>query len=121
MPKSEKDITNRETSNANLKPGRRKGSKNKSTLFKQAMKEGFENLLELEGVNVFKAVVEQAKEGNMAAAKLILDRVMPVADQAGTKGAGTTQVVINVEGMQATVGVMDEQPITDIEFEEVDD
>ena len=73
--------------------GRPKGVKNKTTLFKEAMREGFENLLEKEGKKVFLAVVEKAKDGDMTAAKLILDRIVPVADvQKGNSGGAPTVI-----------------------------
>lgn len=59
--------------------GRPKGVKNKTTLFKEAMNQGFEALLEKEGKKVFEAVVKKAIEGDMSAAKLIFDRILPTA------------------------------------------
>lgn len=86
--------------------GRPPGSRNKTTLFKEAMREGFENKLEKDGMRVFDAVVQKAIEGDMAAAKMIMDRVVPVQEQSsGVKGAGN--IVINVSGMEAKIGVMD--------------
>jgi len=79
---------------SNLK-GRLPGVKNKSTLFKEAMKEGFEKLLEKESKKVFIAVVEKAKEGDMTAAKMILDRVVPV----------TKAVDINASDVKAGMGI----------------
>ena len=105
--KISKELTSRETSNNNLKAGRPKGSRNKTTLFKEAMKEGFESLLETEGKKVFEAVVAKAKDGDMTAAKLILDRVIPVADSQQGKGSGRTEVVINVQGMEANITAID--------------
>ena len=131
MSNSTKELSNREVSNKNLKAGRPKGAKNKTTLFKEAMRNGFESLLETEGEKVFRAVVDKAlgeivrgkdgkplldEEGNpvrqgadMTAAKLIMDRVMPVADVTGAKASGNMQVVINVDSMttEPTITVMD--------------
>ena len=92
-------------------PGRPLGSKNKTTLFKEAMKEGFENLLEKEGKAVFMAVVEKAKDGDMSAAKMILDRVVPVTKAVdhtidGVSGKGG--VTINIEKLVASTGKIDE-------------
>lgn len=88
------------------KGGRPPGSLNKTTLFKEAMREGFENKLEKDGMRVFDAVVQKAIEGDMAAAKMIMDRVVPVQEQSsGVKGAGN--IVINVSGMEAKIGVME--------------
>ena len=51
--------------------GRQKGSRNKLTLLA-------ESLLEEDAGAVFRKVISKAKGGDMAAARLILDRVMPV-------------------------------------------
>ena len=109
MSNSTKELSNREVSNKNLKAGRPKGAKNKTTLFKEAMRNGFESLLETEGEKVFRAVVDKALDGDMTAAKLIMDRVMPVADVTGAKASGNMQVVINVDSMttEPTITVME--------------
>jgi len=57
--------------------GRPKGMKNKATIFKEVIREGFEKRLLKDGMRVIDAVVEQAIEGNMQAAKLLLDRILP--------------------------------------------
>ena len=106
--KKEKELTSRQKSNKNLSPGRPKGAKNKTTLFKEAMKGHFEELLEREGEKVFLACVQKAKEGDTTAMKLIMDRIIPVADVTGVKGNGQTQVVINVEGMGTNITLADE-------------
>ena len=100
--------------------GRPPGAKNKTTLFKEAMRDGFENLLEKEGKKVFLAVVEKAKAGDMTAAKLILDRIVPVADVQSSGGGDSGKVVINISGIQGSVEVMDSKDIEDAEYEEVE-
>ena len=115
-----------EASMANLsRAGRPKGAKNKTTLFKEAMRDGFESKLEKYGQKVLQACVDKAIEGDTAAMKMILDRIVPVADLTDVKGSGTTQVVINVQGMEAKVDLMDGsttpvQDTLDAEFEELD-
>ena len=52
-------------------PGRAKGSRNKATIT-------LEKLMADDGVDVVKAVVDKAKNGNMQAARLVLDRIVPV-------------------------------------------
>lgn len=118
--------------------GRVEGTKNKSTLFKQAMKEGFEELLEKEGPKVFMAVVQRAigkrskdedtgellfdekgnpmyEGGSDVAAKMILDRIVPIADVEKTD-LNKFQISINVTGMNPKVEVMD---ALDADFEEI--
>lgn len=67
----------KEEATARLPKGRPKGAKNKTTLFKEAMRGGFEKLLMEKGEKVFNAVVDRAIAGDMAAAKLVLDRILP--------------------------------------------
>ncbi len=52
-------------------PGRAEGSRNKATI-------ALEKMLADDGAGVVKAVIEKAKDGDMAAARLVLDRVIPV-------------------------------------------
>ena len=59
--------------------GRPKGAKNKTTIFKEVIREGFEERLLVEGMNVLDAVISKAKEGDMTAAKLLLDRILPTS------------------------------------------
>jgi hypothetical protein len=51
--------------------GRKKGSKNRATVFLDAMNDGDVDA-------IVKAVIDKAKKGDLAACKLVLDRVMPV-------------------------------------------
>lgn len=62
----------------NLK-GRPKGVKNKTTIFKEAIREGFEERLLKDGMKVVDAVVAKAIDGDMTAAKLLLDRILPTS------------------------------------------
>ena len=100
--------------------GRPPGSPNKTTLFKQAMREGFEKLLETEGEKVFRACVDKALEGDTTAMKIIMDRVMPVADVTGAKASGNMQVVINVDSMTPNITLMDTENVIDISDPEKD-
>jgi hypothetical protein len=51
--------------------GRRKGSKNRATVFLDAMTDGDVDA-------IVKAVIDKAKKGDLAACRLVLDRIMPV-------------------------------------------
>lgn len=79
--------------------GRAKGSKNKSTLLRETLKNGFEAELEKDFIRVVRAVIEKAVDGDMTAAKLILDRAVPVTDSKNTKPLqlGEGGLVINIE------------------------
>ena len=80
------------------------GRKNNKTLMREASKEQMAKFLtagrgylmtELEGV--LKAMVEEARSGNVAAAKLILDRLMP-ARKATDELPGGVSITVNVGG-----------------------
>jgi len=92
------------------KGGRPPGSKNKTTLFKEAMRGGFENILERDGLRVFEAVVSKAIEGDMTAAKLIMDRVLPTSKaidlDALEKSAGLS-ISINVGSLEKQLNPID--------------
>ena len=99
--------------------GRPPGAKNKTTLFKEAMRNGFENLLQKDGEKVFKAVVDKALDGDMTAAKLILDRIVPVVDLDKSSVKDRFNISINVSGMEPKIDVMDGTAV-DAEFEEIE-
>ena len=61
------------------KAGRPKGSKSQDTLFKDQMQAQFERKLKSEFKGVLETVVREAKGGDMTAAKMIFDRVVPVS------------------------------------------
>ena len=101
--------------------GRPPGAKNKTTLFKEAMRDGFEELLERDGKKVFKAVVDKALDGDMTAAKLILDRIVPVVDLDKSSVKDKFNISINVSGMEPKIEVMDASAdAVDADFVEVD-
>ena len=58
--------------------GRPKGAKNKATLVKQAVAAEAEGVILDNLSEVLMAVIEKAKGGDMVAAKLILDRGLPL-------------------------------------------
>ena len=126
--------------------GRPPGSKNKTSLFKEAMKEGFEKVLETEGMKVFMATVQGAigrevedEEGNLlkdsngnqvyeggsdACKKMILDRIVPTNDESNL-GKDKFNISINVVGMDANIEVMKDdvdlsEPM-DAEYEKLED
>ena len=132
MSKVEPNLTGiQRQANSNLLAGR-SGTKNKTTLFKEAMREGFEQRLENDGIKVFNAVVQKAigrpstnehgellkdEEGNqmyldgdVTAQKMIMDRIVPVVD---TEKVDTSKfnISINVSGLTPSVEVIDAKPI----------
>jgi len=86
----------------NLK-GRPKGAKNKTTLFKEIMQEGFEKKMETDFKKVIQVVIDQAKNGDMKAAKMLFDRVIPVSKAVDLENLGKKGISISIN-----VGDMDE-------------
>ena len=91
-----------ETANKPKRPktgGRKKGSKNKATLLREAVADKFTGMAS-KGRNaekVFEKLFEKAQEGDMAAIKLVLDKFVPNADRGNeqkVKDFGI-QIVIN--------------------------
>lgn len=58
--------------------GRPPGKPNRSTLVQEAIRQQSEELIIKYLPDVIKVVIEQAKTGNMVAAKMLLDRAIPV-------------------------------------------
>ena len=78
--------------------GREKGSKNKSTLLREALKNDFEVELQKDFLQVVRAVIDKAKDGDMTAAKLLFDRALPIIDnKKQTVPLGEGGLVINIE------------------------
>lgn len=77
--------------------GRPKGSKNKSTLLREAMQTKADRMLSKEVPKVLAVVIAAAKSGDMSAAKMILDRAVPVKkadDGDGDSGKQLVQITI---------------------------
>ena len=83
--------------NVPVKPfgGRKPGAKNKTTVFKEIMKHGFENQMQKDFHRVLNTVVDLAVQGDMKAAKLLFDRVLP-KDAGLTIGEGGGKTQINI-------------------------
>jgi len=82
--------------------GRPKGSKNKSTLLREAMQQKADRLLSRKVPKVLEVVIAAAIAGDMSAAKMILDRAVPVkrADD-GTADEGKAIVQITIQNLTA--------------------
>lgn len=103
--------------------GRPKGVLNKTTLFKQVMQEGFEAALEKDFKKVLRTVIDKAIDGDMVAAKMLLDRVVPTSkaidldDLAKSKGLTISINVGSLEEAKASK-VTVEGDIEDATYEE---
>ena len=111
-------------------PGRPMGSKNKTTIFKEALKEGFMDKLAKDGYKVFDAVVDKAigppsydKEGNpildsngkqmyidgdATAQKMLMDRLVPAGSIHQTEASGSKAITINISKLVASTGTSEE-------------
>lgn len=103
--------------------GRVKGSKNKTTLVKEALVNGFEEELKKDFNKVVRAVLDQAIDGCRQSQKMILDRVVPTvhaqSDKDDNKFSGGISIVIG--SMEADTKVeVTPSVIADAEYEEIE-
>ena len=116
----------KEEATSRLPAGRPAGAKNKTTIFKEVIREGFESTLEKHGMKVIEAVVSKAiglpltdkkgelvlddygnkqyVNGDMAAAKLLLDRILPTTkaiDLDDLEKAKGISISVNIDNLQA--------------------
>ena len=82
--------------------GRPKGSKNKSTILREAMLTKTDRMLSREVPKVLDVVIKAAVAGDMAAAKMILDRAVPVRKAGdGAESAPLTGINITIKNLTA--------------------
>lgn len=81
--------------------GRPKGGKNRATLLQEAVRQNSEALIIRHLPKIVEEVCKQAREGNMIAAKMILDRAIPVkrAVEVTGKDGGDFGVKIIIENL----------------------
>ena len=96
--------------------GRPKGSKNKSTILREAMLAKTDRMLSKEVPKVLMVVLEAAKNGDMSAAKMILDRAVPVK-KAGADDDALPQGGIHISISNLTAPDFDTRPGALIEGE----
>ena len=84
--------------------GRPKGSKNKMTLVTEAVEKKLlkaaGGLMLKEAQDILETVAQRAKDGDMTAAKLILDRIIPIQRAREDLVSGTTSIQINIVGSE---------------------
>lgn len=99
--------------------GRPKGSKNKIVAMKQDLELALrENINGNDVMRIISAMVEEAQNGNVSAAKLILDKVMSNAKVDEDVTADNGGITISIKNL--TVGDSSEQPIEG-EFTQTED
>lgn len=85
------------------KNGRPVGSKNKETLFKEQMQVLFEKKISKDFEDVLMTVVQAAKDGDMVAARMLMDRVVPVSKAVDLDELGKSKgisIEINVGSLE---------------------
>ncbi len=102
--------------------GRKKGSKNKSTLLKEVLNNDFEEQLQARFSKVIHVVLDQAVDGCRQSQKMILDRVIPTVHAESDKddknkfSGGVTIVIGSLEDQTAITVSPD---TIDAEYEEL--
>ena len=82
--------------------GRPKGSKNKLTQMQNELIEQFAGEMNREFKAVIKTIIREAKGGDMAAARLLMDRAIPARKAVEHYGATVSGgIVINVQGLES--------------------
>lgn len=101
-----KDLSTRFKKGKSANPrGRPKGTKNKLTVLNEALRNRSVDYMIKHLEPILKAVAQKAEEGDMTAAKLILDRVLPVykAIEVNSTATDSKSIVINISALEATV------------------
>ena len=104
--------------------GRKKGSKNKSTLLREALNNNFESQLQESFHKVVEVVISQAvNEGCRQSQKLLLDRIVPTvhAESNKDKNPFANGISITIGSFEESKTVSVSSDISDAEYEEVDD
>lgn len=97
----------RKRGNPNLVPGvsgnpagRPKGSKNRTTLLKQAIDGQLTEELSKDASDILQKTIELAKEGDTTCIKILMDRLMPIIrSDIGEEKGGVGKIEINVTSM----------------------
>ncbi len=85
-------------------PGRPKGSKNKLTLLREAVKEEAENIILENLETIVTKACELASRGDTTAIKIILDRIYPVHKaQESNSAGGSRGITINITGQDSII------------------
>jgi hypothetical protein len=98
--------------------GRPKGSVNRLTVMQNELIEQFAGEMNKEFKQILKTIVNEAKNGDMTAARLLMDRAIPArkaVEHYGSSDSGG--IVINISGLD-NLDLEKEEPV-DAEFEEI--
>ena len=95
------------------KGGRPPGSKNRTTLLQEAIRNDFTRLAKRRSKKIFEILTEKAMEGDPAMIKLFMDKIMPNAQVEGERPRGDFGINIVITDMK---GVEIKEDIEDGEF-----
>ena len=99
-----------------ISAGRPKGAKNKTTLVKEAIKGGWDDLMMTKALQVFNKTVDMALDGDTQCIKMIMDRAVPVSKAVDINASDigkTGGITIHIEKLVAETGNPDEVLIED--------
>lgn len=83
-----------------ISAGRPKGAKNRTTLVKEALKGGWDDLMIKKARDVFEKMVDMALDGDTQCIKMVMDRAVPVTKAVDINAADLTKtggIVIHIE------------------------
>lgn len=96
--------------------GRPKGSKNRLTQMQNELIEQFAGEMNKEFKAILKTIVQEAKNGDMGAARLLMDRAIPARKAVEHYGSNESGgIVINVSGLDS---IIKEEPV-EAEYQEI--
>lgn len=107
-----------------IAPGRKKGSKNKSTILREALTNDFEEQLQTNFKRVIEVVCSQAVEGCRQSQKLLLDRVIPTVHAESDKDKGgkfSGGISITIGTLEPTQSISVTPDVIDGDYEEIED
>lgn len=103
--------------------GRPKGAKNTRTEMQNALIDSFAGKMEKQFDQILASIIKEAVDGNMAAAKLLLDRAIPARKSVEHLGVqdGMQGITINIAPLKDGVNPMklEDDPVEG-DFEELD-
>lgn len=88
--------------------GRPKGSKNRTTLLQEAIKNDFTRLAKMRSRKIFEKLTEEAMRGEPWAVKLFMDKLLPNADAGDGMLRGGVTVEINISDMKPDLRIVNE-------------
>ena len=92
------------------KRGRPKGSKNKTTLLQEAIKNDFTRLARRRSRAIFEKLTEEAMNGEAWAIKLFMDKIIPNASNEDQVRTGDFGITINISPMEKEKVIIDAEP-----------